>query len=187
MKRVLMIAATCAALAVAQPPGGRGRGPGGRTPSLDSLKTYLTLTDAQVTSLTQLQTQRRTEMQTLANTTRQKHEALRAELAKSAPDGATLGRLMLEIKASRSQGDAIATRFRTQSAAVLTAPQKTRLAALEEAAKLRDEIHEAVGAGLLAPPAEGPAGMGGPFGLREFEGGRRGPGRPQGRMRSAPQ
>ena len=181
MKRMFLIAAACAALAVAQPPGGRGRGD--RTPSLDSLKTYLTLTDAQVASLTQLQTQRRTEMQTLMTATRQKHQALQTEMAKSAPDGATLGRLMLDIKASRTQAETIAARFRTQSAAVLTTQQKTKLAALDEAAKLRDEIREAAAAGLLAPPADG---AGGRIGLREFGG--RGPGGPHGRMmRSAPQ
>ena len=183
MKRLLITAALCAVAAFPQGPGGPGGRRGGdRAPSFDSLKTYLSLTDAQITSLTQLQTQRRTEMQTLMTTLRQKNTAIQTELAKAAPDGATLGRLMLDLKATRTQATTIATRYRTQATAVLTAPQKTKIAALEEAAKLRDEIHEAAAAGLLAPP-DNAAGAG----FREFGGGggRFRGGQPF--MRSAPQ
>lgn len=157
MKRVLLATALCAAAALAQGPGGANAP--ARTPSFDSLKTYLALTDAQVTSLTQLRTQQRTELETLRPSIREKQQAVQTELEKTAPSAATLGQLMIDVKNARAQTTTIAARYRTQAQAVLTDAQRTKLASLDQVAQLRDEVREAMAAGLLAPPTNA-AGVG---------------------------
>ncbi len=149
-------------------PGGHG-GPRGAAANFDALKTYLGLTDTQVAALKQA----RTDVAEAAKPTRQenaeKARALREEMAKANPDSATVGRLMTELKQSRSGFSANRTQLREKSLAVLTDAQKAKLKTLEEAAALQRQVHEARMSGLLdlpEPPA-GAAPMRGPARFRQ--------------------
>lgn len=140
--------------------------PMGGLPPVDEVKTYLTLTDAQIQSLQQLRQQEAETAKGDMDTIRAKQTALRT--AVNGNDAATAGRLLLEIEALRKRGADTHTQYRTQAIAVLTAAQKTKLTALQDALKLQPAIGQALGLNLLTPPdppANAPRGMGPmPFG-----------------------
>lgn len=161
--RMATLAATLgiATLCMAQGPGrhfGRPNGAarGGIT-QMESLKTYLGLSDTQVATLKQVRTdafeQRRPELKENA----QKARDLRAEMAKANPDQAVVGRLMTELKQSREQARSGQSQIQEKSLAVLTDAQKAKLKALEDAAALQQTVREARMSGLIAAP-EAPAG-----------------------------
>ncbi|MBL8296308.1 MAG: Spy/CpxP family protein refolding chaperone [Bryobacterales bacterium] len=140
-------------------PGGPGGGPG--TPTFTEIKAYLTLTDSQVTSLQQLRQQEAEAVKTDMDTVRAKQTELRAAVDKG--DAATAGKLLVEISAIHKRIADARTRYYTNAVAVLTAAQKTKLQALEEAAKLMPTIGQARALNLLTQP-ERPAGAG-PMGM----------------------
>ncbi|HBY60456.1 MAG TPA: hypothetical protein DEH78_11575 [Solibacterales bacterium] len=168
-KRLLITFGAVAALAFAQPMGGprgprMGGGPGmmgpmgapggqpGAGPNFDSLKSYLTLTDAQVTALQNLQTQNRDANRTTMEQIATQQKALNDALRAGSQDAAALGKMLISIQALRKQIDDRMTVLRTQARAQLTAPQVAKLKALEDAAALRDEIQQAAMLALLTPP-----------------------------------
>jgi len=130
-------------------------------PPLDELKAYLNLTDAQIQSIQQVRQQALTSQQTVFTQLQSKHQALRDLLDKGTSDAATVGKLMLEIRALQKQIELAMTTSRTQAVSFLSAEQKTKLTALEQAAKLRPAIEQATRLGLLEAPAPGPGGPGG--------------------------
>ena len=144
------------------------QGPGA-APDLGDLKTYLTLTDSQVTALTTIQQQERRAIQQTMQDIQAKQAAL-ATLLKTSTDAAAIGRAMLDIESLRKKIDTTRSSFHDQAVNALTAPQKTKLNALADAAKLQPAIHEAAMVNLLNPPAGamgpqfGPRGFGGPGG-----------------------
>lgn len=160
----MAVAALTAAAFAQQGPGGppANQGP----PSPDALKTALGLTDTQVTSLVQLQTQKRAQIQPIRQQIGDKQRAIRDALAKDNPDATAIAALLVQVTTLERQAKAIASGYATQALAILTAEQKTKLKDLEKALSLEIAARQAVGLDLLTPPAppagQGPAGMGGP-------------------------
>ena len=128
------VAILLAGTAFAQQPF-RARVPGGG-PNLQALKTYLNLTDAQVSALSAVQTSLRTALQPLAQDLAAKTKALRDENSKTPPDPNVVAQLKTEIKSLRDQIQAQRTSFQAQAQGVLTADQTAALVGEPSAAVL---------------------------------------------------
>jgi Spy/CpxP family protein refolding chaperone len=156
-----------AMLAYAQPPGrGAGKDKGG--PPTDAVKTYLTLTDSQITGFQAIRQTAQTAAEPIFEQMQTKQQALRTAMNATPVNAATITSLQAEITALRAQLDRIQAGAQAQMAALLSAAQKTKLATLEAAAALRQEVQGAAAIGLVE--GGGPGGPGG-----------RGPGGPGGR------
>jgi len=163
MRNNFVLSAIFVAVSFAQPPAmGPGQAPG--QPPVSEIKAYLSLTDTQITSITTALRTAADANRTLAEQMRTKQEALQTALTSGSTDAAAIGRAMLEIQAIRKQLEANHTKSLEQAASFLSADQKTKLKALEDAAKLQPVIHEAHALQLLAPPAGGPGPGPGPQG-----------------------
>lgn len=139
-----------------------------------AVQSYLNLTDAQISSLQQL---RQSEMAALKPIFQQigpLRQSLRTEEQASGADATAIGKLVLSIQTLEQQAAPIRSSYQQQALAVLTADQKTKLAALQSAAALMPAIHEALGLNLLTPPAGSEGGPGG-FGPEGMRHGRFGP------------
>jgi len=162
MKFRLVLITLAATAVFAQPPGGyrmHGMSAQGKTTEVQS---YLNLTDAQISTLQQL---RQSEMAALKPIFQQigpLRQSLHSQTQSSGADATAVGKLVLSIQNLEQQAAPIRSSFQQQALAVLTADQKTKLAALQGAAALMPAIHEAAGLNLLTPPkgAEGPGGFG---------------------------
>jgi Spy/CpxP family protein refolding chaperone len=149
-------------------------GPGGPmgAANLDAIKSYLNLTDSQISSLQALQTQTRTANQQTMTDLRTKEQALQTLLQGSSPDPTAVGKALLDIQSTRATLKTAHTNLVSQAVALLTPDQVTKLKALSDAQALEPQIHEASMLNLLAPPANadgafGPMGFGrgmGPMG-----------------------
>lgn len=154
--RIALCAITLAVTLSAQPPTPAA-------PPVDLVKSYLTLTDAQVTQLQQIRQSERTANQSIQQSVQQKQEQLDTLLSNGSTDAAALGRLLIDIQNLRKQLDANRTTYHNQALNVLTAAQKTKAQALDDAAKLAPTINQAASLGIVLPPAP-PAGIApGPF------------------------
>jgi Spy/CpxP family protein refolding chaperone len=143
------------------------------TPTFTEVKTYLSLTDAQLTSLTSIHTAERSAAQSILEQMQTKRTALTSALSAGTTASAA-GQLLLDIEALRKQLSTLNATYQTQASAVLSEAQKTKLKTLDEASKLNAQIHQATALNLLTPPAEANPGMGG------HRGGFGGPGGPGG-------
>jgi len=125
------------------------------------VQTYLNLTDAQIASLRQLRQSEMTALKPIFEQIRPLHESLRTQEQSGGADAAAVGKLVLSIQSLEQQAAPIRSSFQQQALALLTADQKTKLAALESAAALMPAIHEAAALNLLTPPkgSEGPGGF----------------------------
>jgi Spy/CpxP family protein refolding chaperone len=179
----LRILAACAALgtALAQPPvpnsqtGPRGpnrpsapaaQGPAAPGPAMpgsdgQALRAYLNLSDAQMQEIRKAGEQARRQAQektrALEPQIREKHAALDATLAKGG-DAATVGKLVLEIRALEKQMRDSHRAARDSFVNSLTPEQKTRFKAVEDAALLPQAARDAVRMGLVpgaAPRMQG--------------------------------
>jgi len=140
-------------------------------PAPAELKAYLGLSDSQIQALRQIRQQEGEALRSLHDEMAQKQKTLRDQLQAGSTDAAALGRLLLDIQSLRKRIEDAEKTFRDQAANQLTADQKTKLKALEEAAKLQPAIGQAAGLNLLTPPAPtqgeprdpgmGPMGFGG--------------------------
>jgi Spy/CpxP family protein refolding chaperone len=155
LKSVAIATLTFSLAALAQPAGGRRgpMGPGGRTDHIDQLKTYLSLTDAQVETLRSAQQQQREAMRASFTELRAKQKALRAQTQSGTSDPAAVGQLMLDMQATRAKMRAARQEVNDQLAASLTPEQKAKLQTLKDAAKLGPAVREAMRLGLIEPPA----------------------------------
>lgn len=162
----LLIPAFTAAVAFAQP-------------SVNELKTFLNLTDAQVTSIREANRSAMQANREVAEKLRSNRQNLRTLTSQSNPDAAAVGRLILESQTYAKQIADSRAKSRETALTFLSAEQKTKLKTLEEAMQLRGEIAAAQRLNLLAGPAGGPGGRGERMGMR----GRMGAGRsgPRGR------
>lgn len=158
-----------AMFAYAQPPGRGAASQGKGGPPVDAVKTYLTLTDSQITGFQAIRQTAQTAGEPIGEQLRTKQQALRTALNATPVNAATITSLQGEITALRAQLDKIQEGARAQMAALLSAAQKTKLATLEAAATLREEVQGAAAIGLVA--GGGPGGPGG-----RGKGGRGGPG-----------
>jgi len=132
-------------------------------PPVDAIKAYLGLSDSQITSLTTIRQQQMTAGRAIQEAVAAKNKALQDALERGSLDAMTAGTQLLDIAAQRKKLDQLQTSALAQAAAVLTAAQQTKLTALVEASKLREDIQQAGGLGLIAlPQGPGPGGPGGP-------------------------
>jgi len=139
-------------------------------PGLDAVKTYLSLTDSQLTGFAAIRTTAQTAEQPIFEQIRTKQQALNTAMKANPVVAATIAALQTDINTLQAQIDKIEASARDQMTATLTADQKTKLATLTAAAALNQQIQGASQIGLLARPAGGPGGPGGPGG--GFGGGR---------------
>ena len=142
----LLIPAFTAAVAFAQPP-------------VNELKTFLNLTDAQVTSIQEANRSAMQANRDLADKIRTNRQNLRTLTSQTNPDAAAVGRLVLEGQAYGKQIADSRAKARETALTFLSAEQKTKLKTLEEAMQLREEIGAAQRLNLISGPAEG---LGGP-------------------------
>jgi Spy/CpxP family protein refolding chaperone len=155
MLKQTLLSLTLITAAMAQPPGA------GAGPDFTDIKTYMNFTDAHLASIRQAGETARTANQTTRQQVAQKQTALNTLIANGSTDAAAIGRAMLEIAALRKTMDANLAKAREQALSFLSADQKTKLKALEDAEKLREEIGQAHALQLLAPPAgSGPRNFG---------------------------
>jgi hypothetical protein len=134
---------------------------------LAALRAYLTLTDAQVTSLTAVETGMRDALKPLVQDLAAKTKALRDEKQKATPDTGVVAQLKKDIAGLRDQIQTQRASFRTQLRGYLTSDQTDLLTKLEEALKLLPVARAAAALDLIdAPdgPGGGRFGMGGPGG-----------------------
>jgi Spy/CpxP family protein refolding chaperone len=141
----------------AQPP----RGGGHHSQNFTALKTYLNLTDAQVTSLHELNKSERLATQPVASDLRTKHQALEHALRAGTTDAGTLTTMTQAVQASEQKMQALRQQYQSQAVAVLTGDQQAKLKALTDAAALMPSIRQAAALHLIAPQG-GMFGRGGP-------------------------
>ena len=122
-------------------------------PAPAELKAYLGLSDSQVQALQQIQQQEREALRTIHDEMAQKQKTLGDQLQAGGTDASALGRLLLDIQNLRKRIEDAQKTFQDQVSNQLTADQKAKLKALEEAAKLQPVIGQAMGLNLLTPPA----------------------------------
>jgi hypothetical protein len=158
---LLTLSLGAASFAFAQP------GAPNLTPNVADLRTYLTLTDAQVTSLQNLRTQQMTATQADQTEIRTKQTQLQ-QLLTAGTTAQAAGQILLDIEAIRRRLNDAATRYNTQALAVLTAAQRTQLATLTTAASLDDEIQQATLLNLILNQRGAGVGPGPGFGGRGF-------------------
>jgi Spy/CpxP family protein refolding chaperone len=138
MKRiaVLLLSLTCAVAATAQP----RRGPGGPPPmgipprADHALADYLALTAAQQSSWETIQSELHASMRALHDRERELADQLR-----DANDAATIGSLVLQIRALGTERDNAKSATDAKFAALLTPEQQTKFAAFQAAAEFLRE------------------------------------------------
>ena len=122
-------------------------------PPVAEVQAYLALTDAQLSNLETAQQALQITIASISGQIQVKQQTLNQQLAAGGTSATLLGQELLEIQAlinSVTQAQAAA---QTQAVSLLTADQKTKLAALAAAANLRPPVEEAIGLGLLTVPA----------------------------------
>jgi len=168
--RFLSIVGFAAAL-LAQGPGGPRMHRMGMTPKATEAQSYLNLTDAQVTSLQQLRQAEITALKPIFQQIAPLRDSLRTQTQSGSADPAAIGKLVLSIQALEQQISTTRSSYHDQALALLTADQKSKLAALQSAADLMPTIHQAMGLNLLNSLKGGPGGMGpGAMGPAGFQG-----------------
>ncbi|HZT29997.1 MAG TPA: periplasmic heavy metal sensor [Bryobacteraceae bacterium] len=175
--RQLFLAAACVSAALAQ----NVTAP---TPPTDQVKTYLSLTDAQIQSLQSIRQQESQALSSLRQQIMQKQNTLAQQMQNGSTDATTMGNLLVDIVNLQKQLSQQQSTYHTQAVAVLTTDQQTKLQALQSAASLAPAVRQAEGLLLVTPPSGGP-GMGPGFGPGFGPGGAGPQGRFQGR-RHAP-
>ncbi len=118
-----------------------------------ALRLYLELTDAQIDSITFLNTEYQRLVQTKQRRMSQVQQELTEELAKDPLDPMAIGLRYAELEATRRQLDAELGRTRTKIRAVLKEPQAAKLKVLEDITKLLPIYSEAVQVNLLEAQA----------------------------------
>ncbi len=161
--RFLAMTMLAGALAAQGPRGPRPMGP----PPMDELKSYLGLSDTQADQLRQANRSFRESTRPLMREMAEKRRAMRDQVDAGSAEAA--GRLAIEMDALHKQLRSKHEAAQAEATALLTADQKAKLAALEEAAGKETLTRQARAANLLAAP-EGMR----PGGPRPGMGGRRG-------------
>lgn len=116
------------------------------------LRSYLELTQEQVTRIDQLNSAFLQFQSEKARRSAQVQSELAQETTKSTPDAMALGLRYVELESIRRETDAERQKTMEGIQAVLTAPQKTRIAALQEVLRTYSLACEAVSANLLVEP-----------------------------------
>ncbi|MDX1982694.1 MAG: periplasmic heavy metal sensor [Bryobacteraceae bacterium] len=164
MLKLTTLTLMMASMALAQPP----RPP--MAPEPKALIEYLNLTGDQVSRLNAANREAMASMRPVHEQAREKERSIRQLMDAANPDATAVGRAMIEARQLRQKAGQAMTQARETALGVLTAEQRTKLAALEQAAQLQPAIGDAMRFHLLAPPREpaegGFAPQGRPFGPR---------------------
>ena len=116
------------------------------------LRQHLGLTEAQMTGLQQVQTQRREAESKIYQQNNEKQRQLNALLQQGSNDAVSIGRLMVDINNLRKQLPLPNAQYRAAALAVLTDAQKAKLPALADALKLAQPANEAAYYDLIDRP-----------------------------------
>jgi hypothetical protein len=138
-------------LAAAQEPGRPGI-PFVPPPMLAEIRQYLNLSDAQVSSLTQVQTNRREAEAAIYRQISEKQRVLYGLLQAGSNDALQIGQLTVEINNLQRKLPLAAEPYRSSALAVLTDQQKAKLPALAEALRLVPAASEAASVNLIDYP-----------------------------------
>ncbi len=134
--------------------------PGGRLPrgagALTELKSYLALSDSQVTQLTDLRKQYQDAVAPVATQAADKRKTLVDLLKAGNADSNAISQLRQDLAGLRKQAQDTAQQYGVSARAVLTADQLTKLQALEDASKLMAAVHGAQALNLIE--GQGPFG-----------------------------
>jgi Spy/CpxP family protein refolding chaperone len=117
-----------------------------------AVKQHLTLSDAQIATLRQVQESRQKAEQAVYEQMRTKQVELDRLLQAGSNDSVAIGRLMVDINNLRRQLPLSTGPYKTQALAVLNDEQKQKLPALQEAIKLQQTAWEATSLNLIDPP-----------------------------------
>lgn len=139
--------------------------------ALESLKTFMNLSDAQVQQLKDLSDQNRASTQPISAQVRANELALHQLMSSSAePDAAKAGQLVIASQKLRTQLQASRQQLAEKTAAVLTPDQQQKLAVLPTTVQAQRQaaqglmpeswpmLRAAAQLGLIAPPAHGEGG-----------------------------
>lgn len=164
----LLMTGALAVSTLAAQPGPRGERQ--RGPQVDQIKSYLGLSEEQIQQFQTLRQSFRESVRTIMEDTRAKRQQLREEMARESPSPAIVGDLTVQLRQAHKQVGEKHKEFGEQARNLLTGEQKTKLAALEEAAALVPAIRQAQGLQLLEGEPDGPGfgpglGMGPGFGM----------------------
>ena len=117
-----------------------------------AVKQYLTLSDAQLASLKQVQENRQKAEQAVYEQMRSRQMQLDGLLQQGSNDAVAIGRLMVEINNLRRQLPVSAGPYKAQALAILNEAQKTKLPTLQEAIRIQQTAWEAVTLNLVDAP-----------------------------------
>ena len=121
--------------------------------SIPDLQKYLSLTDAQVSSLQNIQQQQQQAVSQIYTQMSQKQQTLQTLLESVNPDPRTVGQTMIDIQNLQKQAaNQSSEPYHTQSLAVLTPTQVTQLATLNTALQLQTPAWQAVTVNLIVAP-----------------------------------
>ncbi len=117
-----------------------------------ALKTYLSLSDAQLSQLRQLKVDHHNAVAPIRTQLAPLQRQLRDQIASGA-DPSAIAQTAAKIEPLRKQLTDANDNYQKQALAVLNPDQTTKLNALQEAMKLAPAIRQAVAMGLISPPA----------------------------------
>lgn len=118
------------------------------------LQTFLELTNDQVTKLEETNDRFRQYEASRGARRFELQFEISAETAKPTIDPMALGLRHREVELIRREVEAERTKTRAEVQAILTAPQRTKLATLDQALRLQNTACEAVGQNLLVEPLQ---------------------------------
>lgn len=126
-------------------------------PVNDQLKSYLNLTDGQIAGLQQVQTRKHEAEKKVYDEISEKSRTLSGLLQNNSTDAARIGQLMIDIQRLQKQVPVQGEPYRSQSLAVLSQEQRSKLPALVQAMQLQQAAWQAVTFNLIdAPQTVGP-------------------------------
>ena len=118
----------------------------------NEIRQYLVLSDAQVKSLEQVQSNRREAETAIYRQMAEKQSALNSLLQAGSTDALRIGQLTIELSNLRRGLPLSAEPYRSSALAVLAPEQKAKLQALADALRLAPAAYEAISFNLLDPP-----------------------------------
>lgn len=164
MKHAMIALLLAAGTLLAQPPAGGApgmRGPRGpmakrmaAARGAEAVKESLGLTDTQVQQLRELRRQRAEAARPAMEQLRQNREAIAEAMKADNPDAARVGQLMVDGKRLRESMRGSGEEYRAKAQALLTPEQKTKLEELQKAGRRGGAARQAMGLGLIEPPAK---------------------------------
>lgn len=155
MKQFILTIAVMALASIGVAQNGPRPLPTDPTTQYGALRTYLTLTDAQVTALTDIRQAETTALTTLADQANEKRVALEAELKLASPNPTVVGQLVVSIRDLETKMSQPQTGARNKALAVLTEAQRSKLASLAVISTILEPASNAMELNLIDRPTQG--------------------------------